>query len=262
MNNINYNNEIWKPFPGYETFYKISNFGRVLSLRTNKNTILKQSIRHNGYCYISLYNLDYSKMKRVNMHRAVARAFLSTFDDKLTVNHKDFNTSNNHIDNLECITKKENIQYSHKAKRFPIGEKHYNAKITNKQATEIIRLSNQYSSKNLADIFKTTIGHINRILSGNHSWKHLDIRKIIPPKNRKKTSRFNGVSQSKTVSKNGIIKIYWRSLIYFKYRAIHLGSFLCETDAAKAYDKKAIELFGNKAKLNFPEIKEVKDKNI
>lgn len=43
-----------------------------------------------------------------------------------------------------------------------------------------------------------------------------------------------------------------------KLKEIHLGSFLTETEAAKAYDKKAIELHGDKAILNFPERGETK----
>ena len=43
----------------------------------------------------------------------------------------------------------------------------------------------------------------------------------------------------------------WRASIKHNYKSIHLGSFLDEEDAARAYDTKAIELFGEFAITNF-----------
>ncbi|AGY48760.1 homing endonuclease [Bacillus phage Staley] len=59
---------------------------------------------------------------------------------------------------------------------------------------------------------------------------------------RTKTSRFKGVS--KRGSK-------FRAYIKFQQKQIHLGLHITEEDAARAYDKKAVELFGEYASLNF-----------
>ena len=45
----------------------------------------------------------------------------------------------------------------------------------------------------------------------------------------------------------------WVSAITFNGKYIHIGCFDNETDAAKAYDRKAAELFGEFAYLNFPD---------
>lgn len=45
----------------------------------------------------------------------------------------------------------------------------------------------------------------------------------------------------------------WRACIRFGSRFIHIGLFLDEIEAAKAYDAKARELFGEFAYLNFPD---------
>ncbi len=65
----------------------------------------------------------------------------------------------------------------------------------------------------------------------------------------KKSSKYKGVSWDKSKSK-------WVSAIKKNYKRINLGRFLNEEEAAKAYDKKAIELFGEFAYLNFPELKD------
>jgi hypothetical protein len=61
---------------------------------------------------------------------------------------------------------------------------------------------------------------------------------------QKKTSRFRGVSWHKRAKK-------WRATLMLNYKQIHAGLFINELDAAKAYDQKAIEIFGSKAILNF-----------
>ncbi len=60
------------------------------------------------------------------------------------------------------------------------------------------------------------------------------------------SSRFRGVSYRKCSGK-------WAARIRFKGKCIHLGYFTDEEEAARAYDRKAVELFGEFARLNFPE---------
>lgn len=59
-------------------------------------------------------------------------------------------------------------------------------------------------------------------------------------------SKYKGVSFRKQRNK-------WRAEITLNGRHYHIGLFDNETDAAKAYDRKAAELFGEFAYLNFPE---------
>lgn len=60
----------------------------------------------------------------------------------------------------------------------------------------------------------------------------------------KGTSQYKGVCWHKRQKK-------WRVQIRFEGTDIYLGVFTSEIEAAKAYDKKAVELFGDFAKTNF-----------
>ncbi len=63
-------------------------------------------------------------------------------------------------------------------------------------------------------------------------------------RSQKGSSRYKGVGFHKAVKK-------WQASIRFNSRLRHLGYFTSETEAAKAYDAKAIELFGDFACMNF-----------
>jgi hypothetical protein len=60
------------------------------------------------------------------------------------------------------------------------------------------------------------------------------------------SSRFRGVSYNKRAKK-------WYAAIDFGGKPVYIGHFDDEVEAARAYDRKAVELFGEFARLNFPE---------
>lgn len=75
---------------------------------------------------------------------------------------------------------------------------------------------------------------------------------------RKSTAMENGANRSPCGKTSKYLGVYWNKkagkwIAHLRKmgKQIHLGSFDKETDAAKAYDKKAIELHGEFANLNF-----------
>jgi len=83
--------------------YDVSCFGNIRNNKTNK--IMKLCIK-SGYYHISLTNETCKKSCKV--HRLVALAFIENPENKSEVNHKDKNKLNNHLSNLEWMTRREN----------------------------------------------------------------------------------------------------------------------------------------------------------
>jgi uncharacterized protein with PIN domain len=94
--------EIWKPIDQFPN-YNVSNLGNIKNIITDK---LLKIMCKDGYCNISLVNSEIQKTFKV--HRLVALAFIENSENKSDVNHKDKNKINNHVSNLEWMTRKEN----------------------------------------------------------------------------------------------------------------------------------------------------------
>lgn len=112
--------EEWKPVPGFECLYEVSNLGRVKSLKKNGHgeILLKQYVDRYGYLKVYLYKDN--KPHYLTVHRIVAKAFIPNDENKNTVDHIDCNRANNRVDNLRWATMKENLHYSHKMGRQTI----------------------------------------------------------------------------------------------------------------------------------------------
>lgn len=176
--------EIWKDIEGYPG-YQVSNMGRVKSLvkaYRREEKILKGSPNTTGYILVQLYP-EPCKRKSLLVHRLVMMTFQpNPVTDELEVNHKDLDTTNNKMSNLEWVTEKENKEHfyrSDKARqrdmKLPKGGEQHLSKLTNEQVIEIRRLwdSEEVTNKTaLGRLFGVKEGAIRLILS-NQTWKHL-----------------------------------------------------------------------------------------
>lgn len=120
--------EEWRDIKGYEGLYEVSNMGRVKSLnygRTGKSKILRPNETRLGYLRICL--CKYGKHKIYWVHRLVLMTFNPNPDMKsLEVNHIDEDKTNNRLENLEWVTRKENI--NHGTRNDRVAEKMTNGK--------------------------------------------------------------------------------------------------------------------------------------
>ena len=112
--------ECWKDVTGFPG-YQVSDCGRVRThnkvtrnemydRREWKDRILKQKVGKDKCCRVCLWK-DGSE-HTVLVHRLVANEFCGqNIGTDLTVNHKDGNRLNNNADNLEWMTRADNIRY-------------------------------------------------------------------------------------------------------------------------------------------------------
>lgn len=165
----------WKEINETNGFYKISNYGEVKSFMRKKPVIKKPYV--NTYLYVKLFNKHYS------VHRLVGKYFIPNPDNKPEINHKDGNKFNNHVDNLEWVTRKENCQH----KLYVLGI-NSNTKKQRKAASKNIkkglkngrnRLSSipiycnetklcYFSKNDICDIFDTTLWKLNKHIEGKY----------------------------------------------------------------------------------------------
>ena len=104
--------EIWKDIVGYEGKYKVSNNGNIKATsynRMGKERILSGRIT-GGYSRIALYNNG--KVANKYVHRLVAEHFIQNPNNYKEVNHIDGNKLNNHVDNLEWVSAKQNSTHA------------------------------------------------------------------------------------------------------------------------------------------------------
>lgn len=147
--------EVWKKIKNYH-YYKISNYGRIISYRYKKPRFLKIQKCNNGYERVVLYNN--SGNKRFLVHRLVLETFKSK--SKLEVNHIDCNRSNNRLDNLEYCTRLHNIRHKYKN-----SNNHNLQKFTESQVVEIRNLRKRKSLKYISEKFGVSIACISLICS-------------------------------------------------------------------------------------------------
>ena len=114
--------ERWKNIPGYEGLYEASSKGQIRSKkgkttyterhgeRVWKSRILKEKDKKGRETRYDLWKNG--KSKTFLGHRLIAQTFIPNLENKPCVNHIDGNPKNNHIENLEWCTYKENEIHS------------------------------------------------------------------------------------------------------------------------------------------------------
>ena len=161
--------EFWKSLPGVPGA-EVSTFGRVRTLdrvtpsvrRTyfTKGRVLKQYNDKYGYLNVSI-KVD-GKWTIKKIHRLVARTFLPNPNGLPMVNHKDCNTKNNNVENLEWCDGFYNQQYRQKygaSQRQPVFA-------VNLKTFEVYRFQSQHEAGQALGISQ---GNINEVTKGKRT---------------------------------------------------------------------------------------------
>ena len=106
---------------GYKTIehypnYEVDIDGQVRNKSTGKQ--MKWINNGKGYFTVKLYNAQTPKGRLCLVHRLVLATHDVFIPDNCDVNHRDGDKSNNHIHNLEWVTKSQNTRHAHRIGLF------------------------------------------------------------------------------------------------------------------------------------------------
>lgn len=133
--------EIWKQIEGGYEEYQVSNFGQIKSLKSKNEKILHLDKDRYGYMNVKL--CKNGTMKKFKVHRLVAMAFIENPNGFPEINHKDGNKENNFVENLEWVTKSQNIKHAFDTglklpNGISYGEKNGSHKLTKQDVDDIL----------------------------------------------------------------------------------------------------------------------------
>lgn len=165
--------EEWRPVPGYEGRYDVSNLGRMRSWRpmgSAKGCLLEPRLLHptpwrSGHCYVGLHTAGH--VKKLGVHELVLFAFVGFRPPpKHQGAHWDGDPGNNRLDNLRWATPAENEADKARHGRQKTGIHVYNCQLTQSDVDEI-RADTSLSQRALAKKYNTQQCTIHRI----KTWK-------------------------------------------------------------------------------------------
>lgn len=172
--------EEWKDIQGFEGKYQVSSLGRVKSVdrilphKTYGTWHIKERILKPGrsgpgrkkYLIVQLHTGN-GIMDSRKIHRLVAENFIPNPLHLPQVNHKDGNTENNNVSNLEWVTEHENVDHA--------WQNGLCTNIIKAKQRPVINLDTGERFDSLADAersFGGSIGTISHALNGKHERAH------------------------------------------------------------------------------------------
>ena len=160
-------------FPDYE----VSSFGNV---RSNKRKSIRELIQYpfkqSDYKCVYLYEKGKrfvpKKRNTILVHKLVLLTFVGKPKEGQECNHIDGDKQNNHVPNLEWVSRKENLKHAVDNKLYQRGEQRPTSKLKLYEICRIRKLAkNGIKLKTIATHFKVHPATISRIVS-KQSWSH------------------------------------------------------------------------------------------
>lgn len=153
--------------------------GARLEIRETKPRLIDEAERGG---YRRIHFRSWSGKFSISPHRIVWMiANRREIPEALQINHKDGNRKNNHPENLETVTAKENMQHAAKilkslGKGAARGESHYKARLTLEQVVEVklILKSGSMSHRQIGEKFGVVPSCISSISKGR-TWRDVQV---------------------------------------------------------------------------------------
>jgi hypothetical protein len=99
----------WKEVPGFAGLYEVCVTGQIRRVGRRE---LRPYCGRDGYYRVQLWRENKASMYL--LHRLVAHAFLGTGLPGLEANHRDGDKSHNGVDNLEWVTRSQNLIHAYR----------------------------------------------------------------------------------------------------------------------------------------------------
>lgn len=151
--------------------YRIYPDGRIYSEFINR--FITPTFDSKKYLQVTLVN-DLGERKTIKLHRLIASAFLPNLDEKREINHKDFDKTNNSVENLEWCDRSYNVQYNFDHRDYTEQIEKVSP-LSREQVMVIPELIDKgFSIKLIAKLFH--VGHITiRNIIAKRTWKTLHL---------------------------------------------------------------------------------------
>lgn len=171
--------EKWVDIPGYEGFYKISDHGRLKSVRSKK-ILPAHNCGGAGYRGNVLFKNGRKTMRHFRRHTLVLIAFRGPCPDGMEGCHLNGNASDNRLSNLQWVTHKENCVHRISHGTQIMGETHPHSQLDNETVIEIKKILAKKKKgfppyqKDIAKRFGVARKVISRI-SLVETWQHIKL---------------------------------------------------------------------------------------
>ena len=154
--------EQWKTIDEFPA-YSVSDQGRIKSNKTDK--VMSLQDQNKGYVVVNLIN-EYG-LKRVLVHRIVAKAFHPNPDNLPQVNHLNTDKTDNRAINVEWTTQSDNIKHAFSMGLMnQQGTNNSNSKLSEEAINYIRTYGFETSTKTLASRFQVSETTIKRLKRG------------------------------------------------------------------------------------------------
>ena len=122
-------NEIWKPYWREQDNWKegqkylVSNYGRVISMKTGTPHLLKL-VKTSNFPVVTAIQCNDGKSRSFYVHHAVAELYLpERLEDQKRIIHLDFDKENNTFTNLKYVTMKEWWAHYNKSPKVKLAKR-------------------------------------------------------------------------------------------------------------------------------------------
>lgn len=150
--------------------YEVSYDGKIRNAKTKRE--IKQFVGKDGYLRTQIAG------KTRTVHRIIANAYIPKEEGKDFINHKDGNKQNNCVDNLEWVTRSENLQhaYDNNLKQRPVGVRNGRCKLSVDDVLFIrknyIPGDKEFGALALSKRYNVAPQTISAVISGQN-WNHV-----------------------------------------------------------------------------------------